>query len=96
MKVLLLVFYPQLLGKLWVPLSLCLLHRICQLLTEPLVDQVVDSISHLVDPTLPIESEIHTTQVLLVTSDSSTLGAFYLFLQNHLQVLRSFPLIGID
>ena len=41
---------------------------------EPLVDQVVDSISHSIDPTLPIESEIHTTQVLLVTSDSSTPG----------------------
>ena len=40
MKVLLLVFYPQLLGKLWVPLSLCLLHRICQAfnrtISEPL------------------------------------------------------------
>ena len=35
---------------------------------------MVNLISHLVDPTLPVESEIHTTQVLLVTSDSSMSG----------------------
>jgi len=59
---------------------------------DPLVDQVVDSISHSIDRTFPLESELHTTQVLFVTSDSSR-GAF---LQNPLQVLRSFPLIGTD
>ena len=63
---------------------------------DSLVDQVVDSISHSVNPILPLESELHTAQVLLVTSDSSTPGAFHLFLQNPLQILRSFPLIRID
>ena len=35
---------------------------------------MVVSISHSVDPTLPLESELPTAQVLLVTSDSSTPG----------------------
>ena len=35
---------------------------------DPLVDQVVNSLSHSVDPTLPEVSELHTTSVLLVTS----------------------------
>ena len=63
---------------------------------DPLVDQVVDLISHPVDPTLSLESEIHNAQVLLVTSDYFTQGEFQLFPHNPLQVLRSFPLIGID
>ena len=63
---------------------------------DPLVDQVVDSISHSIDPTFPLESEFHTAQVLFVTSDSSTPGGISLFLQNPLQVLRSFPLIGTN
>ena len=41
---------------------------------DPLVDQVVDPISHSVNPTLPVESELHTAPVLLVTSDYSMLG----------------------
>jgi len=41
---------------------------------EPLVDQVIKSIPSLVDPTLPLESELNIAQVLLVTLDSSTHG----------------------
>ena len=39
---------------------------------------MVDLISHPVDPTLSLESEIHNAQVLLVTSDSYTPGGISL------------------
>jgi hypothetical protein len=62
---------------------------------QPLVDEVVSLIQSSVDPTLPLESEVDTTQVFLVTSYSSGQGGFHPFQWNPLQVLRSFPLIGI-
>jgi hypothetical protein len=62
---------------------------------QPLVDEVVILIQSLINPTLPLESEVDTTQVFLVTLDSSDKGAFHPFQWNPLQVLRSFPLIGI-
>jgi hypothetical protein len=62
----------------------------------PLVDEVVDLIPSSVDPTLPLESEVDTTQVLLVTIDSSGQGGISPISRNPLQVLKSFPLIGID
>jgi len=39
-------------------------------LNPPLIDEVVDLIPSSVDPTLPLESEVDTTQVILVTIDS--------------------------
>jgi hypothetical protein len=41
---------------------------------QPLVDEVVSLIQSSVDPTLPLESEVDTTQVFLVTSYSSRQG----------------------
>lgn len=41
---------------------------------QPLVERMVDSIPPSVDCTFPIESESHTTQVLLVSSGSNELG----------------------
>jgi hypothetical protein len=41
---------------------------------QPLVDEVVGLIQSSVDPTLPLESEVDTTQVFLVTSYSSGQG----------------------
>jgi hypothetical protein len=41
---------------------------------QPLVDEVVGLIQSSVDPTLPLESEVDTTQVFLVTSYSSRQG----------------------
>jgi hypothetical protein len=38
--------------------------------TQPLVDQVVNTIQYLVEPTLPLESVLNTTNVFFVTSDS--------------------------
>jgi hypothetical protein len=40
----------------------------------PLVDEVVDLIPSLLDHTLPLESEVDTTQVFLITSYSSRKG----------------------
>jgi hypothetical protein len=60
-----------------------------------LVDEVVGLIQSLVDPTLPLESEVDTTHVFLVTSDSSRQGGISTISMKPLQVLRSFSLIGI-
>jgi hypothetical protein len=40
----------------------------------PLFDEVVDPIPSSIDTTLPLESEVDTTQVVLVTIDSSGQG----------------------
>jgi hypothetical protein len=62
---------------------------------QPLVDEVVGLIQSSVDPTLPLESEVDTTQFFLVTSYSSGQGGISPVSMEPLQVLRSFPLIGI-
>lgn len=41
---------------------------------QPLVEKMVNSIPPSVDRTFPIESELHITQVLLVSSGSNELG----------------------
>jgi hypothetical protein len=45
---------------------------------QPLVDEVVGPIQSLIDPTFPLESEVDTNQVFLVTSYSSGQGVISL------------------
>jgi hypothetical protein len=62
----------------------------------PLVDEMVDLIPSSVNPNLPLESEFYISQVLLVTIHSYGQGGISPVSLEPLQVLKSFPLIGID
>lgn len=63
---------------------------------ETLVNQVVDLIPYSVDLILPLESESIPLRFFLLPQILLHMGVFHLFPLNILQVMRSFPFIGVD
>ena len=57
--------------------------------------EVVTLTQSLSCPSLPVESEMKTYEFSIVSLDCSMQGEFFLFQQNPLQVLRSFPFIRV-